>query len=132
MNYADGRKYYGTFKNNMREGQGVLVAQNSKYDGRWHLDRRDGKGVLTDRTGKYAGNFKNDKQFGRGLFTSIIDNSVFEGDWVDGTRHGKGVIKYFDGTLKEQVWKNGLLQGQAIFDQTIGPILPSVSQFMNV
>ncbi len=52
------------------------MARDFKYDGKWKNNLREGKGILTDRLGKYAGTWKLDKQNGRGLFTSIVDNSV--------------------------------------------------------
>ncbi len=57
---------------------------------------------------------------------------IFDGEWLDGLREGKGLIKYFDGTLKEQFWKNGVLMGQGLNEQTSAPLLPSLTNFINV
>jgi hypothetical protein len=49
MKYSDGRIYFGNYKQNTRDGSGVLVARDFKYDGQWRFDKREGKGTLTDR-----------------------------------------------------------------------------------
>lgn len=80
-----GKKYYGTWLNNLRHGVGVIIfPDGTKYDGEWKNDMKHGKGTLTDRTGRYVGAFRDDMPHGKGVFTSIVDNSTIEGDWVDG------------------------------------------------
>jgi hypothetical protein len=45
MDYADGNKYEGDWKNDMREGTGVLEFINGdKYEGDWENDKRNGRG----------------------------------------------------------------------------------------
>ena len=53
MTYRDGRRYDGGFKNNMRNGFGIMTYQDrgkyeegSSYEGEWLDDERNGQGVM--------------------------------------------------------------------------------------
>jgi hypothetical protein len=54
MNYTDGRRYEGNYKNNNRDGFGVMVypengmyQEGSRYEGEWRNDKRHGQGIMT-------------------------------------------------------------------------------------
>jgi hypothetical protein len=54
MTYLDGRRYEGEYKDNNREGYGVMTypdrgmyQEGSRYVGEWKNGRRDGQGVMT-------------------------------------------------------------------------------------
>ena len=52
MEYLDGSLYEGTFKNNMREGEGQMHFANGWiYSGMWKNNKMEGKGTLTDPEG---------------------------------------------------------------------------------
>ena len=36
------------------------------------------------------------------------EGQIYEGDWVDGKRHGKGKMTYVDGTIEEGCWHEGI------------------------
>lgn len=43
MNYFNGDRYEGEWKNNLRDGHGVLVNNDGDmYDGNWKLDKMEG------------------------------------------------------------------------------------------
>lgn len=44
------------------------------------------------------------------MFTSIIDNSMYDGEWAEGMRQGKGTLKLYNGELTEQLWTNDTLE----------------------
>ena len=46
MNWSNGDKYDGHWKNNKRDGKGIMIyhATNEKYDGYWKDDKRNGEG----------------------------------------------------------------------------------------
>jgi len=45
MDYMNGNKYMGEWKNNMKNGQGVMTyANGEKYEGEWKDDKREGDG----------------------------------------------------------------------------------------
>jgi len=46
MKYADGSKYEGEWKNDMRAGKGTLISpEEEKYEGDWEEDKITGKGI---------------------------------------------------------------------------------------
>ena len=65
MNYNNGDKYDGEWKNDLREGNGIYEYKNGdKYKGEWKNDLRNGKGILYYKNGniKYEGKYLNDKK----------------------------------------------------------------------
>ena len=47
MYYKNGDRYEGEWKNDDREGKGILYYKNGdRYDGEWKNDKREGKGIL--------------------------------------------------------------------------------------
>jgi len=47
--WPDGRKYLGEFRNNMRDGFGVMVFQDGKIiKGNWMNDKLNGKGIVIE------------------------------------------------------------------------------------
>ena len=70
----------GDYKNNKREGHGVMKNPGSTYDGQWKNDKQEGKGTSSWKNGRrYEGDFKNDEISGEGRWR-----------WSDGRSfHGK-------------------------------------------
>ena len=69
MTYPDGRLYEGDFKNNQRNGFGVMIYQDggkysegSRYEGGWRDDKRHGKGVMIypNDSRRLIGEFRDD------------------------------------------------------------------------
>ena len=69
MNYPDGRRYEGEYKDNKRDGYGIMTYQDggfyqegSRYEGEWKNDKRNGQGVMTylDDGRSLEGEFKED------------------------------------------------------------------------
>ena len=65
----DGRRYEGEYKDNKRDGYGIMTYQDeglyqegSRYKGEWKNDKRDGQGVMTylDDGRRLEGEFKED------------------------------------------------------------------------
>jgi hypothetical protein len=46
--YKDGGKFEGTFKDEMKEGQGVYISGdgNERYEGSYSKDKKHGKGMI--------------------------------------------------------------------------------------
>ena len=47
MNYANGDKYVGEFKNSKFHGKGIYTEKDGIYDGNWKDNLRDGQGTYT-------------------------------------------------------------------------------------
>ena len=122
-NYRDGH-YEGILINGKRELRGVMNYKNGgKYIGQWKNDKRHGKGVFTSpnynnpdsNTGiKYDGEFNNDKIEGYGI---AIYNSgdKYEGEWKDDKQYGRGTLSYIGGGKYVGEWKFGKFNGEGIY-----------------
>ncbi len=62
MTYKDGKKYVGSFKNDLPDGYGTLLSPDgSVYEGGFKAGRRNGTGRLTYPDGREVeGEFKDD------------------------------------------------------------------------
>ena len=55
----------------------------------------------------YEGDYKDDKRHGRGV-GRFASGAVYEGDYKDDKRHGRGVYRYADGSIRHDgQWKAG-------------------------
>ena len=104
--YSDGSNYTGNFRDNMRNGYGIYIYI---------------KGPYHDGIYKYEGEFENDLYHGKGTFTSLDGNSCYTGDYVKGTREGKGVWVLSEGRYEGE-WKGGLFHGTGTFYYPNGDI----------
>ncbi len=39
----------------------------------------------------------------------------YDGDWVDGKMHGRGVYYYADGSIYDGMWQDGKMHGSGVF-----------------
>lgn len=63
-----------------RDGFGVMQVENGPtYTGQWSGSKRDGHGTL------------------------FFEKGVFEGQWVQGNAHGKGMVHFKNGDIKEDM-----------------------------
>lgn len=89
--------------NNLFHGKGKIINEKGViYEGDWVNQKKDGFGKLViPREGQnlfskhlfyqeYTGQFKNDKMHGFGKMI-FDDGTVYEGEWVEGYKQGKGV-----------------------------------------
>ena len=77
----NGEKYEGGWKNNKKEGEGVLINKKEKYEGEFKNDMKNGKGTIYYDDGSiYDGYFKDDKKI-KGLgelydaFGNVIEDN---------------------------------------------------------
>mmetsp|Transcript_65407 Transcript_65407/g.175478 ORF Transcript_65407/g.175478 Transcript_65407/m.175478 type:complete len:93 (+) Transcript_65407:779-1057(+) len=67
-----------------------------------------GKVVNTD--GVYEGEFKDDRRHGKGTMT-YVNGSKYEGSWQAGKKYGQGTLMEADGTIRRGFWRKGRLDG---------------------
>lgn len=103
--FADGAKYTGSFKNNVKSGTGQLANYNTRYEGDFLNDMKNGSGKLYQNgVLVYEGQFKDDKKNGQGISYLYAGSKEYEGGFKDDQRHGYGVLYDY--------WGNILYQGQ--------------------
>lgn len=135
--YPDGKRYDGEWKDDKRNGLGVLtwdirigrrflgsggpcLKNFNYYEGDWQDDERSGYGVLCERgIGKYMGSWKNDKREGFGIYeweTPVIDGKspTYERKWHRDQKNGYGKFDSRNGAKFEGTWLDDLpFTGQA-------------------
>lgn len=115
MSVADMYLYEGDFLMSRRHGNGMCkfkVPKDESYEGQWKNDAMNGLGkYITTPKHYYYGNMKDDKFNGKGKLVTPdgwmegvfkdgipngfikqflkLDNTMVEGNWVDGKREGK-------------------------------------------
>lgn len=91
----DGALYTGTIINGIRTGKGKLVFPKDKgsYEGSFKDNLYDGVGRLViEGEMSYEGNFEAGKKSGYGVQVSEDGSYRYSGEWVNGMKHGSGII----------------------------------------
>lgn len=92
--------YEGDWKEDKKQGVGKLSIRGKLvYEGHWLADRREGKGTAYYPFGQeYVGMWKDDRPNGSGTQYVVLAEGqtlkLYEGEMVNGKRHGKGVYYY--------------------------------------
>ncbi|XP_069815262.1 ALS2 C-terminal-like protein isoform X3 [Dendropsophus ebraccatus] len=94
--YADESVYKGYFKDNMRQGFGVLEQQAS-----------------TTTSWKYTGNWEKDKRSGYGVWETS-DNERYIGMWQENQRHGLGIVLLNTGSCYQGFFNANKLVGPGV------------------
>ena len=103
----------------------MYMKNGDRYDGEWKNDNKEGKGILYSNKGdKYVGDFRIGFD-GKGIYYWSNGNR-FEGDFRNGKRDGKGIMYYNDGDRKMgdysndyEIGKHVILTGNGIVKQII-------------
>lgn len=108
-----------------RHGDGKLRSPDGgEYDGQWPGGLQDGIGwCSTARGDKYRGQWLKGKMHGRGTFTSKEDGSIYEVEYRDNRRHGRGSLRWPDGRLLEGHWRDDQQSGTGRYTDDDGVTL---------
>uniref|UniRef100_A0A672TNL0 ALS2 C-terminal like n=1 Tax=Strigops habroptila TaxID=2489341 RepID=A0A672TNL0_STRHB len=138
--YGNDMVYKGYFKDNMRQGFGILENFSAehpfKYTGQWENDKKNGYGVWEDkdRGERYIGTWLDDHKHGQGIVVTqsgvcyqrtfhadkmvgcgillLEDDYVYEGNFTeDLTFVGKGKLSFANGFILEGTFTNKSGQG---------------------
>lgn len=108
----DGYSYKGSFVNNLKEGEGVEVMNNSTYKGSFLKDMKNGKGKIVFASGDiYEGNFVNGVIEGKGHYIWNISKHEYIGDYKGGKFHGNGYYKINGEDYYKGEYRDGVKEG---------------------
>ncbi|CAF1078293.1 unnamed protein product [Rotaria sp. Silwood1] len=121
----EGQNYYtGDFILNIPFGKGRRqYASGNLYEGMWVNGKRHGYGIFSwsNGNGEYIGQWENGVQNGHGIHIWYIIRAeesqyalrnYYEGNFLDGRRHGQGTFYYSSGTKYIGDWKADQKHGQ--------------------
>ncbi|TAH19856.1 MAG: hypothetical protein EAZ08_07265 [Cytophagales bacterium] len=75
-------------------------------------DCLDGYGIFLSRTGeRYEGNWKQGTKHGRGV-CYYTNGDKYEGQWLENQLNGEGKMTAKDGTVKNGLWEKGKFKGE--------------------
>lgn len=118
LRYPHGETYEGQWKLNKRQGEGAFVdPKGYRFRGNWIDDTGKGKGCEVFRSkASLDGTYDNCLPQGPGvlIFTQASTQYRYEGDFVQGKRHGKGTIFYSNGDTYVGLWENGQRHGRGV------------------
>lgn len=102
IQWPSGNFYEGEFKEGVKSGRGVMhwLSRNEKYDGEWKLDKPEGLGTHVWLEQKKA--------------HQILRNR-YQGEFLNGLRHGFGTFFYANGARYEGEWFENMKHGYACF-----------------
>ncbi len=124
----EGDFYEGEYDNGARHGKGTLTNLNNlkyKYAGDWVNGKKDGKGEETGEEGyktyTFTGSYKKgNKDYG---VMSYNDGSSYTGNFDDGYRDGKGILKNADGSTLVGKWDRGDIDGKGVLTSANGYVM---------
>lgn len=128
--YPNGDKYIGQWKYQTRNGNGVLNTIYEKQVGAWLDGAFIGATRGIGNKGCVSGNCKN----GHGTYI-YDDNTIYEGDFVNGMAEGYGICYYADGDIYAGNWKVHKFEGEGTMYYSSGQIRKgfwSAGQYLGV
>ena len=122
MLYKNADKYEGDWEDDVRSGLGVYWVYDNgrykvRYNGVWEKDLPHGEGVLFSEDGDvYQGEFLNGMRHGKGKQTyhggkDGTGGDIYEGWWENDKRSGRGTLAMANGNIFEGMWANDMKEG---------------------
>lgn len=120
IKYSDGSIYEGGMVGTLRSGIGKMTYKNGDvYEGTFLENKMNGQFTVTFANGNsYVGGMVNDEYSGHGVltFANKSVSYVYEGDFANGMKNGKGKMTYSDGKVYEGYFENDKKNGQGRMD----------------
>jgi len=125
--------YDGVWQDGQKHGLGKQIwPTGNQYEGDWEVGKMAGKGTMTwrerDPMEVYCGMWKDNHPDGEGTHSwrapdpkpeqTVKDgpsqqlNNRYEGQWVQGVRHGFGTFYYANGSIYKGEWQRNTKQGR--------------------
>jgi hypothetical protein len=112
-----------------------LSAVGDRYDGEWVKDKKQGLGSFVWANGtEYDGEFEDNEPLGPAIYIeeggggddpsapsakegrgTYPNGDEYDGEWVKGKRHGRGVYTWANGDEYYGGWAHGRFHGKGVF-----------------
>lgn len=114
--FPNGSKYLGKFSKDKFHGFGKLYTSSGVYEGLFENGVKNGRGKFTwFRGDTYDGNWRNGFMDGYGVYTSAKAGTMYTGNFLKGTRHGKGNEVNEAGEKYSGHWERNKKHGEGNF-----------------
>jgi len=114
--------FKGDWVDERKHGKGHFTYEDgATFDGEWQKDRAHGIGTYKTKTSVYVGEWTEDLKHGAGKETYIIleeqggGSIVYEGQFSQGHRHGKGSLSWADGATYDGEFSQNNIEGVGTF-----------------
>ena len=110
--------YEGTFKDNqLMDGKGKIIeigedGSRTVYEGDIKNMKKEGNGIEIKKDYTYMGQFSNDVKHGHGKAIFNDDETVYEGDFINGQMKGIGIYHWKNKNTYEGEILNGKMHGK--------------------
>jgi len=113
--YTDGSRFHGDYKNDYRHGHGLFWTPKEYYYLQKLWMRRYEEGTLLKDEEVYTDTQREAEPPNLGFGTHINANGErYEGDFVNGKRHGKGCVTFPNGDRQVGEWAEGTQIGNSM------------------
>eukprot|EP00927_Polykrikos_kofoidii_P035786 TRINITY_DN30314_c0_g1_i1.p1 TRINITY_DN30314_c0_g1~~TRINITY_DN30314_c0_g1_i1.p1 ORF type:complete len:1248 (+),score=194.36 TRINITY_DN30314_c0_g1_i1:118-3861(+) len=127
--WRNGLRYEGPFVASQIDGMGTFTwPDGSVYEGALQNGRRNGQGrhTLPDGLTRYEGQWLDGKRHGTGQLTYTANGeSQYYGDWRNDMKHGHGRQIWPSGNVYEGQWRFGAMSGEGFMTWNDGGFLES-------
>ena len=113
--------YTGEFKLGEMDGEGEYEGPAGKFLGTWRQNQREGPGILYFPNGdRYEGLFHAHRQHDPNGTLHCANGDVFEGNWERGVRTGAGRMMYSSGDVYDGTWAEDVRAGDGTLTYASG------------
>lgn len=131
LHFANGNTYKGDLKRGLMDGKGIFSWPDGVvYEGTFTKNRLTGTGVYKWPDGShYEGDIVESLRQGKGTFTSAKGNITYTGDWLNGLKHGFGVLNYDNHSVYEGEFQFGFKHGEGVMRYKSGNVYKGSYRF---
>ncbi|GMH65407.1 hypothetical protein TrST_g10128 [Triparma strigata] len=115
---SEGTVYEGEWVKDLRHGKGIVrFKDGSVYSGDIKRERIEGEGTWCYKDGnQYAGSFRNGEKSGYGTHLNGTSGEIFQGDFENGVRHGRGKLTQISGNSFSGDFDHGVVRGRGTYE----------------
>ncbi|QDZ25416.1 hypothetical protein HOP50_17g79570 [Chloropicon primus] len=122
--FKNGSTYEGLWRDGYMHGQGTYVwVDGVQFKGDFHMNQIQGTGTFAWPNGDvYVGELRGGKRDGRGRMYLKAEGTCYDGEWLEGLKHGYGKLDYGMGKKYVGDWKEDLKDGNGMMTYKNGDV----------